>query len=177
MRTFQLPPTSASIGEFTYEGCRYSGIESGLSFSVLSEGLADFLLETFPNLIEASEPAPVADNEYCCSKCNKDCGSKFMKERHEKVCKVIAKGLATILKPSYIFWNYANLDKTQLTEDQLIPQSVISNPPPPQITEENIGEPAPGRKGKAMIGKSEQNVTIDREGVEWYGRGIEEDSV
>jgi len=178
MKTFTNPKDSnLPISEFVYEGCRYSGIEVGLTFSVLSEGLANFLLETFPQLVPSETAAPVADNEYCCSKCNKDCGSKYMKERHENVCKAEPKGLATILKPSYIFWNYKNLDRTQLSEDQLIPSSAVSMPKEQiaYMTEKEITEPMPGVEGQEMIGKHMEAVTTDREGIPWYGKGLEDD--
>jgi hypothetical protein len=180
MKTFINPQErNIPVNEFTYEGCRYSGIAVGLTFSVVSDGLANFLIEMFPQLIEASEVAPVADNEYCCSKCNKDCGSKYMKERHEKVCKAEPKGMAVILKPSYIFWNYKNLDRTQLTPDQLIPESVNS-PQPEQVktmTEQEASEPAPGKPGMDMIGRTMQRVTTDRDGISWYGEGTTDDTV
>ena len=178
MKTFQSPQEASPIGEFTYEGCRYSGIAPGLVFSVLSIGLANYLQETFPFLIEKEE-APIAENEYCCSKCGKDCGSKYMKERHEKVCKAEPKGMAVILKPSYIFWNYKNLDRTQLTPDQLIPESVNS-PQPEQVktmTEQEASEPAPGKPGMDMIGRTMQRVTTDRDGISWYGEGTTDDTV
>jgi len=175
MKTFKNPEeTNAPIHEFNYEGCKYAGIPVGMTFSVLSEGLADFLIETFPFLVEASEPAPVADNEYCCSKCNKACGSKYMKERHEKVCTVEAQGLATILKPSYIFWNYKNLDKTQLTPDQLLPTTGTS--PQPEFNEKDITDPMPGKSGMAVIGKRLEPVVTDRDGIDWYGAGLEDDT-
>jgi len=179
MKTFINPQEkNIPISEFTYEGCRYSGIAVGLTFSVVSDGLAKFLVETFPQLEEAEKVAPVAENQYCCSKCGKDCGSKYMKDRHEKVCKEEPKGMAVILKPSYIFWNYKGLDKTQLTDDQLIPDSVI-NPTPEQkiMTEQEVSEPAPGKSGIAMIGKTMQQVTTDRDGIDWYGAGTEIDTV
>jgi len=177
MKTFQSPEGSPKINEFTYEGCRYSGITPGSIFSILSEGLATYLLETFPFLVEKEE-APIADNEFCCSKCNKDCGSKYMKERHEKVCKAEPIGMAVILKPTYIFWNYKELDKTQLTPDQFLPNN-LGQPIPqePILTEKEISEPAPGVPGMAMIGKTMQPVTTDRDGVEWYGEGTTDDIV
>lgn len=179
MKTFKNPEDSVPINQFTYEGCRYEGIAPGMSFSVLSDGLVEFLKNMFPQLIELTEVAPVADNEYCCSKCNKDCGSKYMKERHEKVCKAAPAGLATILKPSYIFWNYVGLDKTQLTEDQFIPASLNQTPTPQQIkmSEKDLAEPAEGKTGTAMIGKTLQPVTTDRDGIDWYGPGLEDDPV
>jgi hypothetical protein len=176
MKTFQNPTDSPAIGEFTYEGCRYKGIESGLTFSILSEGLSIYLTETFPQLIESKEIAPVADNEYCCSKCGKDCKSKFMKERHENACTAEPQGLATILKPSYIFWNYKNLDTTQLTPDQFIPGSNEYTPREEAgLTEKEITEPAPGIRREVMIGKNKQQVTTDKEGVDWYGEGLTDD--
>lgn len=178
MKTFQNPPNSPAIGEFVYEGCRYSGIPAGLTFSILSDGLADYLTETYTWLVEAKEVAPIADNEYCCSKCNKDCGSKYMKDRHEKVCKVASQGLATILKPIFIFWNYKGLDRTQLTPDQLLPNNLgIPVPEEQRMTEEEVSQPAPGTPGMAMIGKNLEKVTTDRDGIEWYGEGISEDFV
>jgi len=175
MKTFVSPEGSPEIKEFTYEGCRYSGIKSGTTFSVLSEGLANYLTETFSFLVPA-EVAPIADNEFCCSKCGKDCGSKYMKERHEKVCTVESQGLAVILKPTYIFWNYKGLDRTQLTPDQLIPTGLEqSKPQEAMMNEEEISQPAPGVKGTAMIGKRIQPVTTDRDGVDWYGSGVEDD--
>jgi hypothetical protein len=178
MKTFQNPPESPAIGEFVYEGCRYAGIAPGLVFSILSEGLCDYLKEAFPQLIESGSVAPVADNEYCCSKCGKDCGSKFMKDRHEKVCQESSKGLATILKPSYIFWNYKNLDRTQITEGQLIPDSV-NRIPPEQVramTEKEVTEPMPGVQREALIGKRMEQVTTDRDGIDWYGDGLQNDT-
>jgi len=179
MKTFKNPQEkNIPVGEFTYEGCRYSGIPAGLTFSVLSDGLADFLLEMFPQLEVVEKVAPVADNEFCCSKCNKDCGSKFMKERHENVCKAEPLGLATILKPTFIFWHYKNLDRTQLTPDQLLPDN-LGQPIPPQesiLTEKEVSEPAPGRQSTDMIGRTMQPVTTDRDGVSWYGEGIESDN-
>lgn len=180
MKTFTNPENAIPINEFTYEGCKYDGIAPGLSFSVLSDGLADFLIYAFPQLVEATEAAPVADNAFCCSKCNKDCGSKFMKERHEKVCKAEPVGMAPILKPSYIFWNYKDLDRTQLTEDQLIPSLVgqqPSNAVKKEINEKEIYDPMPGKEGMGMIGRTMQKVTTDREGVEWYGEGLTDDPV
>lgn len=179
MKTFQNPPNSPPIGEFVYEGCRYAGIAPGLTFSVLSDGLVELLTNMFPQLIECSTVAPIAENEYCCSKCGKDCGSKYMKERHEKSCTAEPKGLATILKPSYIFWNYRNLDRTQLTEDQLLPTN-LGNPMPiqpeqPMMTEKEASEPAPGVKSMEMIGKTRQEVTIDHDGIPWYGDGLTDD--
>jgi hypothetical protein len=177
MKTFKNPQErNIPVGEFTYEGCRYSGIAVGLTFSVLSDGLADFLLEMFPQLEVIEKVAPVATNEFCCSKCNKDCGSKFMKERHEKVCKAEPQGLATILKPNFIFWHYKNLDRTQLTPDQLIPEN-LGQPIPQEhvLTENEVSQPAPGREGMDMIGTQMQKVTTDREGVSWYGPGVESD--
>jgi hypothetical protein len=176
MKTFQSPKDAPKVGEFTYEGCRYAGIEPGLTFSVLSDGLIDFLLERFPFLVEQKEVAPVAENKYCCSKCGKDCGSQYMKERHEKVCKEIPQNLAIILKPSYIFWNYKGLDKTQLTEDQLIPGMTLE-PNQSSAPQVSAPEPASGKAGYAMIGKSMQPVTTDREGVDWYGEGLVDDVV
>ena len=176
MKTFQNPPNCPAIGEFVYEGCRYAGIAPGLTFSILSEGLANYLTETFNWLQEAIEVAPVAENEYSCSKCGKDCGSKYMKERHEKVCKAEPKGMAVILKPSYIFWNYKNLDRTQLTPDQLIPENVGAAVPM-GFTEKEVTEPMPGREGTAMIGKHMEKVVTDHEGVDWYGPGLEDDIV
>jgi hypothetical protein len=176
MKTYKNPQeANAPIHEFTYEGCRYAGIPVGMTFSVLSDGLANYLTETFSFLEEISV-APVAENEFCCSKCGRDCKSSFMKERHEKVCKELPQGLAVILKPTYIFWNYKNLDKTQLTPDQLIPEHAIQSSPNP-VSEKEITEPAPGRDGMAMIGKTMQKVTTDNEGVDWYGPGIEDDIV
>lgn len=175
MKTFKNSPDAPPIGEFVYEGCRYAGIDAGLTFSVLSDGLADYLVEAFPSLKELESVAPVVANEYCCSKCGKDCGSKYMKDRHENVCKAEAKGMATILKPSYIFWNYKHLDRTQLTPDQLIPDGVLSAPPQPAITEKEVTEPMPGTPGMAMIGKRMQPVTTDHDGIEWYGNGLEND--
>lgn len=172
MKTFKNPSTS-NIGEFTYEGCRYDGIPAGMTFSVLSEGLADYLMETFPFLVQ-TDTAPVADNIYCCSKCGKDCHSEYMKKRHEKVCKEEPKGMATILKPNYIFWKYAGLDRSQLTEDQLIPDIA---PIQPVFNERDITEPMPGRAGTAMIGRTLQQVVTDREGVDWYGEGLVDDFV
>jgi len=177
MKTFNSPPTAPPIGEFVYEGCRYSGIVPGSTFSVLSNGLAEFLTEMFPFLVESDKPAPVADNEYCCSKCNKDCGSKYMKDRHEKVCKEEPQGLATIMKPTYIFWNYKGLDLTQLTPDQLIPPSVSNFQPQPQFNEKDITDPMPGKEGFAMIGKRMEKVVTDRDGIDWYGNGLEDDPV
>jgi len=177
MKTFTNPKElNCDIREFVYEGCRYAGIPVGLTFSVLSGGLADYLTSTFTWLVEAEKPAPIAVNEFCCSKCGRDCKSSFMKARHEKVCKETPKGAATILKPSYIFWNYKGLDKSQLTEDQLIPESVNTQPKP-EFTEKEITEPMPGREGMAMIGKHLEKVVTDRDGVDWYGNGIENDSV
>lgn len=177
MKTFQLLSDSPIIKEFTYEGCRYSGITPGLTFSILSVGLANYLTETFPFLVE-KEVAPIAENEYCCSKCGKDCGSKYMKERHEKVCKEVSAGMAPILKPNFIFWNYKYLDKTQLTPDQLLPEN-LGQPvivEEPVLTEKEVSEPMPGRPGVAMIGKQMQSVTTDRDGIEWYGEGLTDDN-
>jgi len=174
MKTLLLPPTSPPIGEFTYEGCRYAGISSGQTFSVLSDGLAKFLTETYP-FIQETELAPVAANEYCCSKCGKDCGSKYMKERHEKVCKAEPKNMAIILKPTYIFWNYKNLDKTQLTPDQFIPENTEAAAPKPQINESDVTNPMPGKENVTMIGKRMEKVVTDHEGVDWYGPGLEDD--
>jgi len=177
MKTFQSPEGSPKINEFTYEGCRYSGIVPGTVFSVLSEGLATYLLETFPFLVEKEE-ALVAENEYCCSKCGKDCGSKYMKDRHEKVCKEVSAGMAPILKPNYIFWNYKNLDRTQLTPDLLLPENLGQPIPQNQVlSEKELSEPMPGRPGTAMIGKQLQQVTTDRDGIDWYGNGIEDDDM
>jgi hypothetical protein len=179
MKTFTNPKDlNNPIGEFVYEGCRYSGIPAGLTFSILSDGLATYLTETFDWLVEATTVAPVADNEYCCSKCNKDCGSKYMKERHEKVCKAEPQGLATILKPIFIFWNYKGLDRTQLSPDLLLPDN-LGQPIPqqPVMTEKEVSEPMPGRPGMEMIGKSMQQVTTDRDGIAWYGAGVEDDIV
>lgn len=176
MKTFTNPKEmNCDIREFVYEGCRYAGIPVGMTFSVLSGGLAEFLKNTFTWLVEADKPAPVVANEFCCSKCGRDCKSSFMKARHEKVCKEIPQGMASILKPVYIFWNYKNLDRTQLTEDQLIPESMPQ--PKPEFTEKDVSEPAPGREGTAMIGKHLEKVTTDREGVDWYGPGTETDVV
>lgn len=176
MKTFQNPIDSPAIGEFTYEGCRYSGIEPGLTFSILSEGLCTYLGEAFPQLVEAEVTAPIAENEYCCSKCGRDCKSTFMKERHEKSCTAEPQGLATILKPSYIFWNYKQLDTTQLTPDQFIPTSNPTMPAQePGLTEKEITEPAPGIEREVMIGKTLQKVTTDRENVDWFGKGLEDD--
>ena len=181
MKTFINPlEFNQSIGEFVYSGCRYSGIDPGLKFSVLSVGLAQYLEETFPFLEVQADASPIADNEHCCSKCNRDCGSAYMKERHEKACKEEAVGLAMILKPSYIFWNFKDLDRTQLTEDQLIPSEKNGPVNPPQFnveSEKDITEPAPGRPGMAMIGKRMEKVTIDRDGTEWYGDGLQDDPV
>lgn len=178
MKTFQLLSDSPIIKEFTYEGCRYSGITPGTTFSVLSDGLATYLTETFEFLVEKDEVAPIADNEYCCSKCNKDCGSKYMKERHEKVCTAQPQGLATILKPILIFWNYKGLDRTQLSPDLLLPDN-LGQPVPQQhiMTEEEASQPMPGTPGMEMIGKTMQSVTTDRDGVPWYGEGISDDHV
>lgn len=180
MKTFTNPKESGSaIGEFTYEGCRYSGIELGMTFSVISEGLANFLVETFPFLEEAVEPAPVAENKFCCSRCGRDCKSSYMKERHEKACKEAPKNMATILKPIHIFWNYRNLDRTQLTEDQLLPNTPNEIPKiiEETMTEAEIAQPMPGKPGKSMIGKHEENVITDGDGIEWYGGGLEDDTV
>ena len=175
MKTFTNPASvNCDICEFVYEGCRYAGIPVGMTFSVLSDRLAEYLKETFTWLVEAEKPAPVATNEYCCSKCNKDCGSKYMKERHEKVCKAQPQGMATILKPSYIFWNYKGLDKSQLTPDQLIPESVNTQPKP-EFTEKEITEPMPGVEREAMIGKHTEKVVTDRDGIDWYGEGLTDD--
>jgi len=171
MKTFKN--TATDIGEFVYEGCRYSGIPSGMTFSIISDGLATFLTETF-SFLKETDLAAVADNEYCCSKCNKDCGSKFMKERHEKVCKAETQGLATILKPTHIFWNYVNLDKTQLTPDQLIPEA-LNNQQSVLVNEADVTNPAPGREGMAMIGKRMQSVVTDKDGISWYGEGLVDD--
>lgn len=178
MKTFKNPEeNNAPIKEFTYEGCKYAGIPAGMIFSVLSEGLANFLVETFPFLVEVPV-APVAENEFCCTKCGRDCKSSFMKDRHEKVCKETPKGSAVILKPSYIFWNYKNLDRTQLTEDQLIPEGVkLSAPNVVEFNEKDITSPAPGVERVTMIGKTMQKVTTDREGVDWYGEGLTDDIV
>jgi hypothetical protein len=101
-----------------------------------------------------------------------------MKARHEKVCKSQPQGLATILKPNYIFWNYANLDRTQLTPDQLIPESVtLSKPNTVEFNELDIVNPAPGKDGVAMIGKTMQKVVTDRDNVDWYGPGLEDDVI
>jgi hypothetical protein len=183
MKTFTNPKElNSKIGEFTYEGCRYSGIEAGLSFSVLSEGLAEFLVTTYPFLVEKENAQINLPNEYCCSKCGKDCGSKYMKERHEKVCTAEPQNLCIILKPSYIFWNYKNLDKTQLTEEQFVPTDItIPNNPSvvhdTEINEESITNPAPGAKKRDMIGTRMEDVTVDRDGVSWYGDGLTDDVV
>jgi len=182
MKTFTNPENAPVIGEFTYEGCRYEGIAPGLTFSVLSVGLADFLMNAFPQLRVEDKVAPVAANEYCCSKCGKDCGSKFMKDRHEKVCKEVSVGMATILKPKFIFWNYLGLDKTQLTPDQMIPGDYGTTPsrlptPTEPVVEKDYGTPAPGKETVGMIGRTMQPVTLDREGVEWYGEGLKDDVV
>ena len=175
MKTFKNPTEiNAPIKEFTYEGCRYAGIPVGMTFSVLSDGLANFLVETFPFLVELPR-APIAENEFCCTKCGRDCKSSFMKERHEKVCKETPKGSAVILKPIYIFWNYVGLDRTQLTPDLLIPAS--ENSQPVGVSEKDITEPVPGIKRTAMIGKTMQKVITDREGVDWYGPGLEDDQL
>lgn len=180
MKTFKNPiEKNIPVGEFTYEGCRYSGIPVGSVFSVLSEGLFKFLMETFPQLELIEKEAPIAQNEHCCSRCGKDCRSKFMKERHEKVCKAEIKGFAPILKPIFIFWNYKNLDRTQLTPDQLIPENVgqVSPTVRPAMTEKEATQPAPGRETTAMIGTHMEKVTTDRDGVDWYGEGVTNDVV
>ena len=172
-----------TLSDFTYEGCRYDKIEPGQVFSVLSEGLAEFLLTTFP-VLELVKNAPVAANDYCCSKCGKDCGSKYMKERHEKVCKAENKKMAVILRPSYIFWNYKNLDKTQLTEDQLLPSDQIANQPKIDVTvvhdtimtEESLAIPAAGITRSGKVAGRDRIITTDREGVDWYGEGVEDDN-
>ena len=180
MKTFVNPQEkNAPIGEFTYEGCRYSGIPIGLTFSVLSEGLAQFLKEIYPFLEEIDTPTQTVDNENCCRKCGRDCKSKYMRDRHEKVCTVASTGTTMILKPIHIFWNYINLDRTQLTPDQLIPETLTGMPQPPsnyiQIDEKDVTEPMPGTPGTAMIGKHVEKVVTDRDGVDWYGGGLEDD--
>lgn len=177
MKTFQNPPNSPPVGEFVYEGCRYSGIASGLTFSILSDGLANYLTKTFTWLVEAEATAPVADNQFCCSKCGRDCKSKYMKDRHEKACTAEPKGMAVILKPSFIFWNYKELDRTQLTPDQLLPDSLgRTQEQAIAFNEKDVTEPMPGEEGTAMIGKHVEKVVTDRDGIDWYGGGLEDDT-
>lgn len=180
MKTFLNPQEkSAPIKEFTYEGCRYAGIPAGLTFSVLSEGLANFLTETFPFLEEVTAVTKTVANENCCRKCGRDCKSKYMRDRHEKVCKEVSENATIILKPIHIFWNYKNLDRTQLTPDQLIPETVSGMPQPPsnyiQIDEKDVTEPMPGTPGTELIGKRMEKVSIDGDGISWYGDGLTDD--
>ena len=168
-------PTDSVISEFTYEGCKYSGITANTSFSVLSDNMAQYLTDTFP-FLEEVEVAPVAENSTCCAKCGKDCKSKYMKDRHQNVCKEEMKGLVPLLKPTFVFWKYKGLDKTQLTNEQLL--EGLGEPAAEKediISESEISEPMPGTPGTAMIGKNMQKVVTDRDGIDWYGDGLEDD--
>lgn len=182
MKTFVNPQEkNAPIKEFTYEGCRYAGIPVGLTFSVLSEGMAQFLKETYSFLEEIDTPTQTVANENCCRKCGRDCKSKYMRDRHEKVCTAVSKGTTMILKPTFIFWQYKNLDRTQLTPDQEVPNAVAGMPQPPsnyiQINEKDVTEPMPGTPGTAVIGKHVEKVVTDRDGVDWYGEGLTDDNL
>jgi len=45
----------------------------------------------------------------------------------------------------------------------------------PEFTEKEITSPMPGVERTAMIGKHMEKVTTDRDGIDWYGNGLEDD--
>lgn len=170
--------TDSVIGEFTYEGCKYPGIEANSKFSVMSDNLVDYLLETFSFLIEAEEVAPVVASKGACRKCGRDCKNEYMRDRHEKVCTEPDKDGAPLLTPNYIYWNYRGLDRSQIPVEMLKAQDPdydVNSPQETVLTEEEVSQPAPGVKGTAMIGKRQRPVVTDHDGVDWYGDGVQDD--
>lgn len=113
--------------------------------------IADYFLETFGFLVEME----VGNDAFACSKCGKNCKNNAGKSVHEKHCQVVARS-AVMQIP----------DKNSKSRSEM--ESASFNDMP---------EIASGQEKTEVIGGRVQKIVYDRDGVGWYGPGLEDDFV
>jgi hypothetical protein len=147
-----------------FEGQRIE-IKPGQTVNIEDDNLAKYLMGIYGFLerIKEEDVETATINKFICPICGLECKNKL--------------GLASHLRKCQKDHPDAKIDKDKPLIETLKPAGFVSNPKSrSQLEDEGfVGTDIPGRLGKDNIGGRMETVTIDHDGVSWYGEGIADD--
>jgi len=151
----------APIGEFNFEGVKYQGIKPGESLKIDNPLLSKFMLETWGFLISNQDEVklPIAIATGVCPHCGRNCKTKLALGKHLNKCDQKPK----IEPPKEMVGQIVN-PKLQ-TRSEMENNNFYGN------------DGIIGNQTQDMIAGRKQEVTVDRDGVSWYGPGATDDLI